>query len=524
MTKTGKLGLMVGVATIAMMSSAMAQATNADMAARIQALEDRLDAATERAMADRTRLSGLEQQYNQAVWLFDNGRPTLATNDGRFTMAIRMRFQSDFAGFSQNDTHPAGFAGPTDLSSGAVMRRAYFGIEGKVYNDFAYDVRLNAGGSNGGTAAAPPAGEGDPLLNRMYVSYIGIPDWHFSVGILEPVFQGELSMSSSALPFMERPEIDNIASDSFGAGDSRRGIEIGWSHTDALWAGDNLAITGTFSGGKTGSPAGHGNGGDEQSQILGRISDRLWTNGLSNIQIGFNAAKVLYSGNTAGGGAQTINLQDRPQIRVDGTRLISTGGVAAKTADMWSVDFEGNLDNFFLETEYSAFNLDRQCGAGTFTGGVCAAANGGTALTVADHPSFYGWFVEGTWILTGETKPYTAAAINNEVGGYGNPVPSRPFSLSGDSWGAWELAVRYSSTNLNWNLAQTSTNFATSVLGGVTGGKEDVLTLGVNWYLNRNLKLQLNDMIVSVKRGSLTAPTNQNQDLNILGVRLAFAN
>ena len=191
MRKTGKLGLMVGAATIAMMSSAMAQATNADMAARIQALEDRLDAATDRALADRTRLSTLEQQYNYASWTFDNGRPVLSTGDGRFTMGVRIRFQSDFAGFSQDSTHPAGFNGPTDLSSGAVMRRAYFGVEGKVYNDFAYEIRLNAGGSDGGSFGAsgvPNAGEGDPLLNKAVVTYIGIPDWHFSVGIIEPSF------------------------------------------------------------------------------------------------------------------------------------------------------------------------------------------------------------------------------------------------------------------------------------------------------------------------------------------------
>jgi len=64
-------------------------------------------------------------------------------------------------------------------------------------------------------------------------------------------------------------------------------------------------------------------------------------------------------------------------------------------------------------------------------------------------------------------------------------------------------------------------------LAGITGGDERIVTLGVNWYLNRNVKLQVNDMIVKVKRSSSPSPTNFNnmsQDLNILGVRLAFAN
>jgi phosphate-selective porin OprO/OprP len=489
--------------------------TSAELAARLQALEDALAARDERASADRTRLSTLEQSYNSAAWSFDNGRPSLATGDGRFTFNVRMRFQTDYAGFMQDDTHPAGFNGPNDLGSGAVMRRAFVGFDGKVYKDFAYDVRFNFGGSNGGGAGG---NEGDPLLNRIYLSYIGIPNWHFSVGVLEPVFAGELTTSSSALPFMERPEIDNIASQ-YGAGDTRRGIEIGWSKTDTLWAGDHLAFTGSFTGGTTGSSTGHGSGtgtqpgGDEQSQILGRVSERLWTDGISNIQIAANFAKLLYTGGTGAGGG-VINLQDRPQIRVDGTRLISTGNIAAKTGDMYSFDFSGNLENFYLAGEWSKFNLDRQCG--TIVSPACAGST-----DVIDHPSFEGWYVEGTWILTGESKTYTTQAINNEVGAFGNPVPSRPFSLDGNSWGAWELAARYSDTNLNWNPTRVAT---TTQLAGITGGDERIVTLGVNWYMNRNVKLQVNDMIVKVKKGVATNLNRDSQDLNILGVRLAFAN
>jgi phosphate-selective porin OprO/OprP len=42
--------------------------------------------------------------------------------------------------------------------------------------------------------------------------------------------------------------------------------------------------------------------------------------------------------------------------------------------------------------------------------------------------------------------------------------------------GAWEVAVRYSHLDLN--------------SGGINGGIEDGVTLGLNWYLNTNLKIQ----------------------------------
>ena len=110
--RIGKIALMNGVAAIAMMTAAGAQtvksadikdadkplvlaqnspsassssASNAELAARIQALEDAMAARDERASADRTRLSTLEQGYNSAVWNFDNGRATFASGDGRFS-------------------------------------------------------------------------------------------------------------------------------------------------------------------------------------------------------------------------------------------------------------------------------------------------------------------------------------------------------------------------------------------------------------------------------------------------------
>ena len=346
--------------------------------------------------------------------------------------------------------------------------------------------------SSGGVTGS----EGDALVNKAVVTYTGIANTHFNVGVIEPAFMFEGTTSSASLMFLERPEIDNIAADSFGAGDSRRGIELGWQHTDLLWTGDNLAITTAFTGNKTGSTGNHGQGGDENTQILGRISDRLWTDGVaSNIQIGASGASVLYSGTAAGGASQTLRFRDRPEIRVDGTRLIDTGAIAAKTGYMWAVDAGGNIDNFFLGGEYSNFTMDR--------------------IAPADHPNFSGWYVEGSWIITGEAKQYSPGAINNEVGGFNAPLPASPFSFNGHSWGAWELAVRYSNTDLNWH---------TTVASGIFGGDERVLAIGLNWYLNRDIRLMIDDNILSVSKGTLASPTSQSQSMNIVGVRLQFAN
>jgi phosphate-selective porin OprO/OprP len=334
----------------------------------------------------------------------------------------------------------------------------------------------------------------------------------------------EGTSSSAALMFMERPDFENIAADSFGAGDSRRGIEMGWAKQDTFWAGDNVTVTGAFTGGKTGSAQNHGsvNGlpgnGDENTQVLGRVTDRVWSDGISNLQWGMSIASILYSGSNgnADGGTQTIRFRDRPEIRVDGTRLIDTGAIAAKTGDMISFDVEGNWQNFFLAGEWAQFSVDRQCGAT-----VSPTCTSPTA--VIDHPTFHGWAIEGSWILTGESKVYTPTAINNEVAGYGIPVPSRPFSLSGDSWGAWELTARYTDTNLNWNTGQVA-SAAAGTQAGIFGGRERIAVFGINWYLNRNIRIVLDDNIVTVSKGTAALPDRDSQDFNVIGLRFQYAN
>lgn len=502
-------------------------ASNAELERRVKALEDAIEADESKAQSQGSRLSTLEQGFGDVQWSFDNARPTVKSGDGRFSMAIRVRFQGDFAGFSQDRFGPTFIAkgGVAHLSSGGVFRRAYLGVEGRAFRDFWYELRFNAGGSDGGG----PATEGDPLLNKAVLTYTGIPNFHVNVGVIEPNFMFEGTTSSAWLTFLERPEIDNIAADSYGAGDSRRGIEMNWQRTDTLWGGDNLNLTVAFTGGKTGSSLGHDNTSGEQQQLLGRISERVWSDGISNIQIGASASDVLSNGGT---NATVFNsqaqLRDRPEIRVDGTRLIDTGAIKSKHGYMWALDGGMNLESLFVGGEYAQFEVDRDP---TFTGNI-----GTTETHVKDHPRFSGWYVEASYFLTGETRSYEPSALNNEVAGWDGPsAVASPFSLDGDSWGAWEVAVRYSDTDLDWHKMQLAGAACAggpcnSQQNGIPGGRESVIDLGVNWYLNKNIRLMVDDLIVHVAKQSGPGVIGSGgvisigQDFNVVGVRLQFAN
>jgi phosphate-selective porin OprO/OprP len=525
----GKSALLAGVAAVALMASMQAgyaakkssDATSApapapvavpagptttELAARIQALEDALQADESKAQSDHTRLSTLEQNFNYASWTFDNGRPVINSGDGRFSMAFRVRAQMDYASFLQDSASSIPNAQFKDLSNGAAVRRAFFGVEGKAFKDFWYEFRYNAGGGGG-------AESGDPAMSIARVAYTGIDHLRINLGVIEPAMMLEGTTSSGQLMFLERPEIENIALDSFGGADARRGVEVAFQYENFLLPGDNFIWTAAYTGNKTtapgGSAAGHGNGGDEMSNFLTHLSYRFWSDGPSNAIIGGDYATALYAG--AGG---SFTFQDRPQIRVDGSRLISTGSLGSvpstgcKTmtstyschATMLSGHVAGNYENFYLGGEYTYFRADRY----------------NNTLHAFDHPDFSGWMVEGSWVLTGEPKGYAVNATNNEIGGYGSPKVANPFSLDGESWGAWELVARYSFTSLDWNR-QLST--------GIAGGREGIADVGLNWYLNNEVKVQFHDSFVHVNKLNAAAGSTQvGQDLNIVGIRLQFSN
>ena len=103
-TKRGKHKTVVVVAAPPPQAEPVPSATaaNAEMAAKLQSVQDELQAYEERSQNDHTRLSTLEQNFNDTSWSFDNARPTVKSGDGRVTMSFRVRLQVDSANFMQD--------------------------------------------------------------------------------------------------------------------------------------------------------------------------------------------------------------------------------------------------------------------------------------------------------------------------------------------------------------------------------------------------------------------------------------
>ena len=280
-------------------------AEDAAEAERLTALETQLEQKEEDELTIRTQLATLEQiNVNEdASWIYDFNRATIRTPDDRFRLAFRGRFQFDSGMFFQDADLPSYVTVGRDLHNGANFRRAQIGVEGRVYRDFNYEFVFDFGSS--GTERA-----GQIYLLR--VAYTGIPFFTINAGAIQPKFTLDNSTSSAEITFLERSSIVNAILDPFGGSNSRRGVELIYQRPDLFRGGDNLLISTAFTGERIAAIKTD----DEGSQLTGRVAYRFYSDERSNVQIGFDAARILNKPNGM------LSFSDRPETRVDGTQLV----------------------------------------------------------------------------------------------------------------------------------------------------------------------------------------------------------
>ena len=180
----------------------------------------------------------------------------------------------------------------------------------------------------------------------------------------------------------------------------------------------------------------------------------------------------------------TIALSNTPEVRVDGTKLINTGNINARNASTAGLEFAVQKQNFLLQSEYEQFNVRR--------------SDPGLS-----SPTFHGFYVEGTWVLTGEARKY-----NTQTAAFDAPAIDHPFSLGGGI-GAIELAARYSDVNLNYHAGAPG---AAPAADAIRGGDERNWTVGLNWYPNSVVRFMLDYQNVKIAR--LSPCTNTGSGVN----------
>jgi phosphate-selective porin OprO and OprP len=114
----------------------------------------------------------------------------------------------------------------------------------------------------------------------------------------------------------------------------------------------------------------------------------------------------------------------------------------------------------------------------------------GVGIELQDLPDLIssGWYLTGTWLLTGEKK---SDAIK----------PKKDFLRGG--FGALELAARYDTIQFG-SASHTGVSSRSPRAPNILENSDRVLTLGVNWYLNRFWKIQVNGVREDLKDPATT--------------------
>ncbi len=349
--------------------------------------------------------------------LSSKGGIKVESADGQFAARLGGRLQVDYA-YYDSDLIP--------LGSGAEIRRARLLFEGRLWRDWVFKFNPDFAGN-------------EVSIQDAWLGYAGFSPFFINVGNIKEPFSIQSLTSDLDIEFLERSLPVEIFQPGYNLGLQTHGYGDGP-------LGAYQGAIGLFG-------QGIDNPGTGESQSYGTVARATFAPLSAE-------GRVLHFGSAFEWRTDYRNdevlFRGRPESHVTDVRLVDTGDIGnadstlkfnAESAVVWGP--------WSVQGEYIQTNVNRN--------------NGGEGL------SFNGWYVFGSWFLTGESRAYDAK------GGKFSRV--KPKSVVGSGgYGAWEVVVRGSSVDLNSKE--------------INGGKETDLTVGINWYTTPKTRLMFNYIYV----------------------------
>jgi len=370
-----------------------------------------------------------------------NGRLTFASPDGQFSLSLRGLVQFDAGYFSQG-RNPA----TVDLNSGTNFRRAQLGFQGTVFRDWSYNFIYDFGGSGV---------EKNGYIYYAYLQYDGLGPFHARIGAIAPFAGIEDATGSADLLFLERPSVTDIARN-IGGSPGREGLDL-------FVQGDTYLLSVAYTGKKTTDAATF----DSQQSVVTRASWLAYADSDVKWLVDANLTHVFKIADTAANAnANSFSFSNGPEVALDATKTVNTGNIDANKVTQFGFETAATYAGFYGQGGWFHFDVDRR--------------------TAVPNPDFSGWYALLTYSLTGEEHLYDPTTAS-----FRGLRPAKPLGSPG-GYGAWELKARYSSIDLDFNP------LTTAATGGIAGGKQDVWTLGINWYVNNAIHFSLDYDNISV--------------------------
>ena len=423
---------------------------------------------------------------NLFKWTWKDGLKAESENKD-FTFHLMTSVQFDNGWYSVGDNIQESM--DIRLNDGSDLRRARIRAEGSAYKQFEYSLDFDvSGGTDFRTVQADP--QAPLFIAEAWLAITEIP----ILGQVKIGHQKEYMTFSNATShrfqtFMERPLVFDAFEDAF---QFSNGVSLTNTYFDKhvnFWMG--FFRTGTRTG-----AFGVGDGRYAFDQrlcyfpILDQENQRWFlVSAAGSIRTIPYTTQILPNGGTAL--MPNTRFFNRPTIRAGGgfqvPRIISTPTLYCENGEsVLGISAQGAFGPLTFGGEYLSVFLG-EAYLNTLPGYVTPTAGAGRVAQSIGNNTFDGFYFHAMCFLT----PGDHHDVNTSNPGWARVKPCRPFqfrrSEDGDITrgpGAWEVKFRYDNVGFNNPLFLQS-----FVPVAQSGGNYQVLTWGLNWYWNPNMKV-----------------------------------
>jgi phosphate-selective porin OprO/OprP len=440
-------------------------------------------------------------------------QPWFESQDKSFRFHVGGRIQPDWIFGAQGDKNvEQGKGGTGPFLEGVNFRRARLEVDGWVSEVVDYFIEFDWSNTPFNTGVKPGniTGAGTPTNTQPFNNILNVPAptdvWAginyipviggIRFGNLKPAIGLDHLTSSRFLDFMER----SIGFDTYY--NRNNGFEPGFmffNNTEDKRATYQISITKTCNG-----PFGFSQGGAPYD-YSGRLTWLPWyeDEGRHMIHLGLGAK---YQGLDRSTGTGVANFNDRWLLRNVESGLQNTVSLAVLNGidqEMINPEFFMNYGPLSVQAEYIGSRVN---GVTSYSTQVQPGANKIPSTTFYSQTAY----IQALYFLTGESRAYGLTALHGSGAAPTRVVPFRNYYwVSGNdrslfSSGAWQVGARYC-----WSTLDD---------GVIHGGKVNEVTLGLNWFLNPNMKIQWN---YDIGHRDITGGTSSGF-YSGFGMRMAF--
>lgn len=410
----------------------------------------------------------LEIDQGQAAAKAKEGATVSAGEKGFFIKSANGDYQLKLGGYVQldgrffldDDSHAA-----TDTFT---LRRVRPIVEGTVakYVDF---------------RIMPDFGGGKTVLQDAYLNARYWPAAKIQIGKFKAPFGLERLQSGTATLFVERALPTSLVPNR----------DLGLQLHGELGEGTVAYALGIFNG------VPDGGSGDEDSNDGKDVIGRLFVQPFRKTDIGWLKGFGLGVAASRGNAEGSLTSPDLPTLKTSGQKTFFSYRTNSPATASGTVIADGRRTRLSPQAYYFAgpFGL-----LGEYVR-TSQEVEKGTSDEKLTHKA---WQVSGSWVLTGEDASFKGVK------------PKRPFDPAAGNWGALEVAGRYHQLEVDQDTFPTFADAAKSAEKATAWG------VGLNWYLNSNVKAVINYEETDFDGGAAGNGDRPNEKLILSRFQVAF--